>query len=248
MEEILKIINDISDHYKSGKIYDKQNLVKLFLDHSSFEKFMVFFISSHEKEVEVTDDYINDILKDYDIEKSEVEKIFNDIKKPKEPSFSKNKLIKKPSFTKVKDSQIENTPNETRPSYNIASDITKPSDKKVKKTLKEYWNSWNKTQKASYITVCLVLFIFFFQLFDSGGSSSNNSSGSSSSCREPDKSGSYMNKVLRRIENTGCRISGHYFGGTGSYHVQAICPGGRIGVSDIEVLVNECGEILRVLK
>ena len=64
MEEILKIINDISNHYKSGKIYDKQNLVKLFLDHSSFEKFMVFFISSHEKEVEVTDDYINDLLKD----------------------------------------------------------------------------------------------------------------------------------------------------------------------------------------
>jgi len=128
MEKILKIINDISDHYKSGKIYDKQNLVKLFLDHSSFEKFMVFFISSHEKEVEVTDDYINDILKDYDIEKSEVEKIFNDIKKPKEPSFSKNKLIKKPSFTKVKDSQIENTPNETRPSFNKSEGITLESE------------------------------------------------------------------------------------------------------------------------
>ena len=138
MDEILEIINDISVHYKSGKTYDKQNLVKLFLDHSSFEKFMIYFISSFEKETEVTSDYINGILKDYNIEKSEVEKIFKDIKKPKEPSFNKNALIKKPSFAKVKDSQIENTPNETRPSYNIASDITKPSDKKVKKTLKEF--------------------------------------------------------------------------------------------------------------
>ena len=128
MNEILKIVNDISIHYGSNKTYDKKDLVKLFLDHSSFEKFMVFFISSHEKEVEVTDDYINDILKDYDIEKSKVEKIFNDIKKPKEPSFSKNKLIKKPSFTKVKDSQIENTSKETKPSFNKSEGITLESE------------------------------------------------------------------------------------------------------------------------
>ena len=95
MDEILKIINDISTHYKSDKTYDKKDLVKLVLDHSSFEKFMIFFISLHEKEADITSDYINDILKDYNLEKSEVEKVFNNIKKPKEPSFNKSALIKK---------------------------------------------------------------------------------------------------------------------------------------------------------
>tara|TARA_B110000046_G_scaffold108104_1_gene115431 strand:+ start:46 stop:324 length:279 start_codon:yes stop_codon:yes gene_type:complete len=83
MDEILKIINDISTHHESDKMYDKQDLVKLTLDHSSFEKFMIFFISLYEKEADITSDYINDILKDYNIEKSEVEKVFNNIKKSK---------------------------------------------------------------------------------------------------------------------------------------------------------------------
>ena len=66
-------------------------------------------------------------------------------------------------------------------------------------------------------------------------------------CKEPDTSGRYMDKVYSRIRSTGCEISGSYFSGNGSYEIQAICPGGRIGVTNIEVLVNECGDILRVL-
>ena len=66
-------------------------------------------------------------------------------------------------------------------------------------------------------------------------------------CKEPDTTGKYLDKVYSRIRNAGCEISGGWFIGNGSYKIQAICPGGKIGITNIEVLVNECGDILRVL-
>ena len=48
MNEILKIVNDISIHYGSNKTYDKKDLVKLFLDHSSFRNSW-FFLFHHMK-------------------------------------------------------------------------------------------------------------------------------------------------------------------------------------------------------
>jgi hypothetical protein len=71
--------------------------------------------------------------------------------------------------------------------------------------------------------------------------------GTEKECRGPDTSGKYMNKVYSRIRNTGCQISGGYFSGNGSYEIQAVCPSGKIGVTNIEVIVNKCGDIERVL-
>ena len=263
MDEILKIINDISTHYESDKTYDKKDLVKLVLDHSSFEKFMIFFISSYEKEADITSDYINDILKDYNIEKSEVEKVFNNIKEPKEPSFNKSALIKKPSFTKVKDSQIENTSKETKPSFsNIPKSQNKIEIDKVKgnpkntankknKTLKDHWNNWSNGQKIGYVVLCIIIFGVFSNIFNSSSTSKSNTNNSSTRCVGLDATGNYMDKVISRVENQGCGIGGYYFVGRGSYIVNSICPEldrarGRIGSIDIEVVVNKCGEIIKV--
>ena len=67
-------------------------------------------------------------------------------------------------------------------------------------------------------------------------------------CKEPDDTGNYMNRVLDELKDNGYGISGYYFGGNGFYNVTVIKPYGEIGSSELEVLVNECGEILKIIE
>jgi hypothetical protein len=67
-------------------------------------------------------------------------------------------------------------------------------------------------------------------------------------CKEPDTSGNYMNRVLDELKDRGYAISGYNFGGNGFYIVTVVKPTGRIGSSEVKVLVNECGEILRIIE
>ena len=70
----------------------------------------------------------------------------------------------------------------------------------------------------------------------------------SNECNEPDDTGNYMNRVLDELNGKGYGISGYYFGGNGFYNVTVIKPTGTIGSSEVEVLVNKCGEILRIIE
>ena len=58
-------------------------------------------------------------------------------------------------------------------------------------------------------------------------------------CKEPDTSGNYMNRVLDELKDRGYAISGYNFGGNGFYIVTVVKPTGRIGSSEVKVLVNE---------
>ena len=263
IKQILKFFNSIQLHYgklnsvneRDIKLIDEEALIKLSIKHGSVEKIFESLILKYEKGVDINEEYINKVFSEYKIDIDQANSLLSKLKQPKEPSFSKKALLKTPDFSKTKFEEI------TKPSFsNIPKSQNKIEIDKVKgnpkntankknKTLKEHWNSWSNGQKTGYVVLCIVIFGVFSNIFNSSfTSTSSSNTNNSSACSEPDTSGGYMDKVLTRIRGTGCQISGYYFGGTGSYNVQAICPGGRIGVTDIEVLVNECGTILRVIR
>ena len=263
IKQTLKFFNSIQLHY--GKLnsvnetdiqlFDEEALIKLSIEHGSVEKMFESLILKYEKGVDINEEYINKVFSEYKIDIEQANSLLNKLKQPKEPSFSKKALLKTPDFSKSKFDEI------AKPSFsNIPKSQNKIEIDKIKdhskntvdtknKTFKEHWNSWSNVQKTGYVVLCIVIFGVFSNIFNSSfTSTSSSNTNNSSACSEPDTSGGYMDKVLTRIRGTGCQISGYYFGGTGSYNVQAICPGGRIGVTDIEVLVNECGTILRVIR
>ena len=67
-------------------------------------------------------------------------------------------------------------------------------------------------------------------------------------CNNPDDSGRFMDLVINELKGKGYGISGYYFSGNGFYNITVIKPTGRIGSSEVEVLVGECGDILKIIE
>ena len=86
----------------------------------------------------------------------------------------------------------------------------------------------------------------YIQLKKESLKSNNSNDPDNSDCKEPDTSGKFMDLVVSRIKNKGCAISFNFFKGNGSYIIQAVCSD-MGGAEEFEVVVNECGDILRVL-
>jgi len=267
IKQILKFFNSIQLHYgklnsvneRDIKLIDEEALIKLSIKHGSVEKIFEYLILKYEKGVDINEEYINKVFSEYKIDIDQANSLISKLKQPKEPSFSKKALLKTPDFSKTKFEEI------TKPSFsNIpksqnkiendkVNDNSKNTDIKKNKTLKEHWNSWNNGQKIGYVVLCIIIFGVFSNIFSSSSTSKSisNTNKSSNKCVGLDATGNYMGKVISIIENQGCGISGYYFVGRGSYIVNSICPEldrarGRIGSIDIEVVVNKCGEIIKV--
>ena len=265
IKQTLKFFNSIQLHYgklnsvneSDIQLFDEEALIKLSIEHGSVEKIFESLILKYEKGVDINEEYINKVFSEYKIDIEQANSLLNKLKQPKEPSFSKKALLKTPDFSKTKFEEI------TKPSFsNIPKSQNKIEIDKVKgtpkntankknKTLKEHWNSWSNGQKIGYVVLCIIIFGVFSNIFNSSSTSKSNTNNSSTRCVGLDATGNYMDKVISRVENQGCGIGGFYFLGRGSYIVNSICPEldrarGRIGSIDIEVVVNKCGEIIKV--
>ena len=114
-------------------------------------------------------------------------------------------------------------------------------------SLKYIFESFKNKNLLGIGTFIISIFILII-VFSPISNSPNLDEDKEKECREPDDTGNYMNRVLDELNDKGYGISGYYFGGNGFYNVTVIKPTGTIGSSEVEVLVNECGEILRIIE
>jgi hypothetical protein len=122
----------------------------------------------------------------------------------------------------------------------------------------KYYKNWGDESYRNYITkkykkessvkwMSYFFMITLFVGFKIYNSNSENSTGVSSNCTQPDTSGNYMDNVINYVKKQDYMVSGYYFSGNGFYNLNVIKPSVKPGSFDIEVLVNECGDILRVV-
>lgn len=107
----------------------------------------------------------------------------------------------------------------------------------IKKDKKEASVKW-----ISYFFV-VILFVGLNIEF----SNPKSSNGVSSNCSQPDTTGEYMDNIIDYVKKQDYMVSGYYFSENGFYNLNVIKPSFKPGSFDIEVLVNECGDILRVV-
>ena len=102
-------------------------------------------------------------------------------------------------------------------------------------------------KEASVKWISYFFMVILFVGFNIEFSNPKNSNGVSSNCSQPDTTGNYMDNVIDYVKKQDYMVSGYYFSGNGFYNLNVIKPSVKPGSFDIEVLVNECGKVLRVV-
>tara|TARA_B100001059_G_C17539015_1_gene429408 strand:- start:35 stop:613 length:579 start_codon:yes stop_codon:yes gene_type:complete len=102
IKTLLNFLNSILLYYGEKNKLNEKSLIQLAKDYDTIDKIFESLIHNYEKDAHINEDYLNKIFNEYSINIDEANLLLNQLKKPKEPTFSKKALLKSPGFSKSK--------------------------------------------------------------------------------------------------------------------------------------------------
>jgi hypothetical protein len=102
IKTLLNFLNSIQLYYGEDNTLNERSLIQLAKDYKTIDKIFESLIHKYEKDAHINEDYLNKIFNEYSINIDEANLLLNQLKKPKDPTFSKKALLKSPGFSKSK--------------------------------------------------------------------------------------------------------------------------------------------------